>query len=166
MKRVVVGVLLCLAVAAGPAAQSQLKYGVTVTTSDKTVDLTKLKTYSWFNGQPAPNKTIDAQIVAAVDRELKALGMTKADPGPGDALVTYFALRRTDSDMKSKPDAQGGRALIAVGTLSVGLFNPGTKKEIVRLRLDKPIDTDPAQSETMINNAVTEMFAKYPTKKK
>jgi hypothetical protein len=164
MKQVVVGAILCLAVAAGPAAQ--LKYGVTVTTSDKTVDLTKLKTYSWFNGQPAPNKTIDAQIVAAVDRELKALGMTKAEPGPGDALVTYFALRRTDSDIKSKPDAQGGRAQIAVGTLSVGLFNPGTKKEIVRLRLDKPIDTDPAQSETMINNAVTEMFAKYPTKKK
>jgi hypothetical protein len=165
MKRVVVGLLLCLAVAAGPAAQSQLKYGVTVT-ADKTVDFTKLKTYSWFNGQPAPNKTIDAQIVAAVDRELQAVGLNKAASAPGDVLVTYFALRRSDSNMKAKPDAQGGREQIAVGTLSVGLFNPGTKKELLRLRLDKPIDTDPAKSEAMINSAVAELFTKYPTKTK
>lgn len=165
MKRVVVGLLLCLAVAAGPAAQSQLKYGVTVT-ADKTVDFTKLKTYSWFNGQPAPNKTIDAQIVAAVDRELQAVGLSKSASAPGDVLVTYYALRRSDSDMKAKPDAQGGRAQITVGTLSVGLFNPGTKKELLRMRLDKPINPDPAQSETTINSAVAELFTKYPTKTK
>ena len=163
MKRVVVGVLLCLAVAAGPAAQ--IKYGVTVT-ADKTVDFTKLKTYGWFNGQPAPNETVDAQIVAAVDRELKAVGLTKSASGPGDVLVTYFALRRSDSDIKSKPDAEGGRAQISVGTLSVGLFNPGTKKELLRMRLDKPIDTDPAKAEDTINSAVAELFTKYPTKTK
>lgn len=161
MKRVLVGMLFSLAVAA-PAAQ--MKYGVT-TTADKNVDFTKFKSYTWSVGQPNPTKSIDAQVVAAVDRELKALGMSKAEPGPGDVLVSYYAFRRTDVGMKPKSDT-GTPPQIAVGTLSVVLLDPKSKKELLRMRLDKPIDTDPAQAEAVINTAVAELFAKYPTRKK
>ena len=115
MKRVLVGMLFSLVVAAVPAAQ--MKYGVTAK-ADKNVDFTKFKSYSWSVGQPNPTKSIDALIVAAVDRELKALGLSKAEPGPGDVLVSYYAFRRTDVGAKPKSDT-GVPAQTAVGTLSV-----------------------------------------------
>ena len=161
MNRVLVGMLFSLAVATAPAAQ--MKYGVTAT-SDKNVDFTKFKSYSWSVGQPNPTKSINAQIIAAVDRELKALGLTKAEPGPGDVLVSYYAFRRTDVGMKPKSDT-GAPAQTAVGTLSVVMLDPKSKKELLRMRLDKPIDTDPAQAEAVINTAVAELFEKYPTRK-
>jgi hypothetical protein len=34
------------------------------------------------------------------------------------------------------------------------------------MRLDKPIDTDPAQAGAIIDKAVAEMFQKYPTRAK
>ena len=98
------------------------------------------------------------------DRELKALGLSKAEPGPGDVLVSYYALRRTDVGMKPKSET-GAPAQTAVGTLSVVLLDPKSKKELLQMRLDKPIDTDPAQAEAVINTAVTELFEKYPTRK-
>ena len=125
MKRVLVGMLFSLAVAAAPAAQ--MKYGVTAK-ADKNVDFTKLKSYSWSVGQPNPTKSIDALIVAAVDCELKALGLSKAEPGPGDVLVSYYAFRRTDVGMKPKSET-GAPAQTAVGTLSVVLLDPKSKKE-------------------------------------
>ena len=71
--------------------------------------LAKAKTYSWTASQPSHIKTIDAQIVAAVDRELSALGFTKAESGKGDVLATYASVSRTDVDLKSKgKDGQAG----------------------------------------------------------
>jgi hypothetical protein len=82
MKRFTVAIGLCAVIAAAPAAQMP-KYGVTVTV-DKQVDFAKFKTYAWTAGQPSADKQIDARVVAAVDRELEALGMTKATSGPRD----------------------------------------------------------------------------------
>ena len=155
-------VLFAVAVA---GTSGQIKYGVTVK-AEKGVDFSKFKTYSWSNGQPSPNKTVDAQIVAAVDRELKGVGLTKPASGPADVVVMYYSLRRTDDDVKAKPDASGARPQFAVGTLAVALFDPSKKKQLLHMRLDKPIDTDLAQSEAIIDKAVAEMFAKYPTRTK
>ena len=163
MKLSIAALVLSAVAVAGTSAQ--IKYGVTVK-AEKGVDFSKFKTYSWSNGQPAPNKTIDAQIIAAVDRELKGVGLTKAASGPADVVVMYYSLRRTDVDVKAKPDASGARPQFAVGTLAVALFDPSKKKQLLHMRLDKPIDTDPAQSEAIIDKAVAEMFAKYPTRAK
>jgi hypothetical protein len=162
MKRLIVGALLCATVAAAPAAQMP-KYGATVTVS-KNVDAAKFKTYAWTKGGPSAVKTIDAQIVAAVDRELKALGMSKAAE-KSDVLVTYYSLKRTDVDLKAD-SANGKLPEYPVGTLLVAMLDPATRKRLVQLRADKPIDTEPAQLEAAINSAVAEMFAKYPTRQK
>jgi hypothetical protein len=156
---------LVLSVIAVAGVTAQLQYGVTVK-AEKGVDFAKIKTYTWSNGQPAPNKTIDAQITAAVDRELQAVGLTKAASGPADVVVMYYSLRRTDVDVKAKPDASGSRPQFAVGTLAVALFDPPKKKQLLHMRLDKPIDADPAKAEDTINKAVAEMFQKYPTRAK
>ncbi len=55
---------------------AQPKYGVTVRTVNRDA-LTKAKTYQWTESQPSPDKSVDALIVAAVDRELAARGLTK-----------------------------------------------------------------------------------------
>src|SRR5512138_3250352 len=106
MKRLLAGTVLIAAFVVSGSAQAP-KYGVTVT-PEKGVDYSKFKTYAWTKGQPANTQAIDAQIVAAVDRELAALGMTKAASNP-DVLVTYYSVSRTDVDVKAKPDATGKR---------------------------------------------------------
>jgi Domain of unknown function (DUF4136) len=148
-----------LAVAAG----QQPKYGVTVAVANVAA-LEKAKTYSWTPSQPSPIKAIDAQIVAAVDRELSALGFTKAPSGKSDVLATYASVSRTDVDLKSKADKQGARREFPVGTLVVDLRDPATRKALFRVRIDKPLDAEPEKLEGAINAAVTAMFEQYPTR--
>jgi hypothetical protein len=95
--------LVCCAVlaAAAIAAAQTPKHGVKVE-SEKGVDYTKFKTYSWTQGQPSPDKTIEGQIVTAVDRELAGLGMTKATLGSGDVLVAYYSVTRTDGTREAR----------------------------------------------------------------
>jgi len=161
MKPWLIGVLICLAVSAA-AAQ---KYGVTVT-ADKNVDFAKFKSYTWKKGQPAPLKSVDEQIVSAVERELQGLGMTKAATGTGDVLVTYASLQRSDVNLKAKKDANGILPQYPVGTLVVDLLDPATQRQLLRLRLDKPLNADPSKLESAINSAVAELFANYPTRQK
>jgi hypothetical protein len=160
--RVFACLLLVLIVA--PLAAQTPKYGVTVV-ADKDTNFTALKTYTWEHGWQAYDKTVHAQITAAVDRELAALGFQKKESGPADVLVTYASLRRVDVDLKSKPtEGNGGRRQYDVGTLVVLLLQPDSRKELYRARADKPIEVDPAQTQGLIDGVVTEMFAKYPTR--
>lgn len=157
--------LTCVLLAAGElVVLGQItKYEVTVKVA-KPAALAKAKTYSWTATQPSPDKTVDAQIVAAVDRELTALGFTKIASGKSDVLATYASLRRTDVDLKSKADTSGSRRQYSVGTLVVDLRDPATRQPLFRVRIDKPIDSEPEKLEAAINAAVTEMFEKYPTR--
>jgi uncharacterized protein DUF4136 len=161
MKRLIVS---CMVVVAAVAVEGQTpKYGITVT-AEKDVDFTKFKTYSWTTGQPSAIKAVDAQIVSAVDRELAGLGMTKATSGPGDIAVSYASLTRTDVDLKAKPDAKGARPGYSVGTLLVVMLEPASRRRVLQLRVDEPIETQPEELAATINRAVADMFAKYPTR--
>ena len=163
MKPSAAAIVVCVSLASGMAAQMP-KYGVTVM-PEKNVDYAAFKTYSWTAGQPSADKTIDAQIVAAVDRELGALGLIKAASGPGDVLATYYSLSRTDVNLKAKPDASGALPRYWVGTLVVGLLEPDSRRRLLRLRIDQPIEVDRSKLEATINDAVAAMFAKYPTRR-
>jgi Domain of unknown function (DUF4136) len=163
MKRLIIGIGLCVAAAVAVSTQGP-KYGVTV--NAEKVDFAKYKTYSWTKGQPSPVKEIDTTITSAVDRELAALGMTKAASGTGDVLIAYYSLSRTDVDVKAKPDASGARPQYSVGTLMVALLEPASRKRVLRLRIDQPIETEPSKMDASINQAVTALFAEYPTRKK
>ena len=153
---------------ASPAAsQGKGKYGVTVT-AEKKVDFGAFRTYKWTKAQPSPDKNIDAQIVAAVDKELAALGMTKETAGgtAADVHVSYFSLTRTDVDLKGKKDAKGLYPQHWVGTLIVTLNDPATSSRLLRMRVDLPIDVQPDQLDAAINHAVSLLFAEYPTRKR
>lgn len=156
---------MCVLLAIVLEAQAP-KYGVVVEIDDKKADFASFKTYAWQRGQASFDKTIDAQIVAAVDAELAKLGMTKGAPGSVDVLVTYASTNRTDVDLKAKPDATGVRPNYAVGTLVVALLNPTTRNRLLRMRVDQPIDAAPDKLEATINSVVVQMFERYPTRQK
>jgi Domain of unknown function (DUF4136) len=158
--RLTLGVVISVAVAAAPAAAQTPKYGVTATV-EKNVDFASLRSYSWTKGQPSPDKSIDSRVIAAVDRELSALGLTQMPSGQGDVLVTYASLSRTDVDLKAKAD-EGRRPESWVGTLVVALLDPATRRRLLRLRVDQPIEIDRETLGATIDSAVTAMFAKYP----
>jgi hypothetical protein len=143
-------------------AQTQ-KFGVTVT-AEKGVDFSKLKTYSWTRGQRSPIKSIDERVVAAVDRELSALGMTKATTGDGDVIVGYGSLTRTGVDLAPKADTKENLSQYAIGTLVVVFTDPASQKRVLRLRTDQPIETSSDKIGPEIDSAVAELFAKYPTR--
>jgi hypothetical protein len=83
--------------------------------------------------------------------------------------VRYGSLRRIDVVADMKADANPPRQQIDVGSLVVVMLDPSTpapgpKKELLRLRVDKPIEIAPEQMVATVNSAVAEMFAKYPTR--
>ena len=157
--------LVVLAASIGAAAAQTTKYGVTVT-PEKNVDYTKFHSYSWRRGQPSADKTIDAQIIAAIDRELATIGMKKIESGPSDVAVAYGSLTRTDVNLKAKPDAKGTLPQYPVGTLVVTMSDPASDRRLLRMRVDLPIDIQPGQLESSINQAVAMMFAEYPTRRR
>lgn len=162
MKRLVIACLALIAFALPVAGQP--KFGVTVT-ADKATDFKKFKTYAWQTGWDAVDKKVHAQIVSAIDREMKALGLELKTTGPADVLVKYAALRRIDVQVSTK--ATGGEAprnQVDVASLQVSMLEPGTGKEVLHARLDKPVDIDPAKMEATINALVAEIFAQYPTR--
>jgi uncharacterized protein DUF4136 len=160
-------VWIAVGAAAAPALAQTPKYGVTVT-ADKSAQFSAFKTYTWEHGWQAYDKTVHADITSAIDHELAAVGLTKQTDGPADLLVTYASLRRIDVDLKSKPtDGNAGRQQYDVGTLVVLLLEPGTRKELFRGRVDQRIEmSSPDRVKPIIDSAIAEMFAKYPTRKK
>jgi hypothetical protein len=158
---VVLAVVACVSVL---GAQKQ-RYGVTVTT-DRKADFSAIKSYSWDSaGYPAMDKAVHQQILDAVDRELKGLGLEKRTTGPSDVVMVYGAQRRTDADTHADAPATN-LPTYAVGTLVVLMREPGTRKEVFRGRVDKPIDLAPDKSKATIDEVVAEIFAKYPTRAK
>jgi uncharacterized protein DUF4136 len=157
--------VVCALIAVALEAQTP-KYGIIVEVEDKKADFASFKTYAWQRGQASFDKTIDSQIVAAVDDELAKLGMTKSASGAVDVLVTYASTNRTDVDLKGKPDAGGVRPKYAVGTLVVALLHPKSRNRLLRMRVDQPIDAAPDKLEATIKSVVAQMFERYPTRQK
>ena len=154
-------VLVSIAITAATAGYTP-KYRVKVQ-ADKRTDFSKLRTYSWMGGHPASIATVDAEIVAAIERELLALGLVAVASG-SDVVVTYASMTRTDVNTKSKPIAKDYRPEYAVGTLVVSLLDPVNLKPLLQLRTDRPVD--PAGLEVTIGDTVAEMFMYFPTRRR
>ena len=157
---ILVFALLCAATA---TATLQTKYGVTAE-SDKKTDFARLKTYAWTGGSGSVDKSVDAQIIAAIDRELGKVGLQKLSSGPSDVLVAYDSVQRTDVDLKAKATREGVLPTYPVGTLVVRLLDPTNRKQLFRARIDTPISIERDKLEPEINAAVAAIFEKFPTK--
>ena len=152
--------LLALSLATATAAAETPDYGVSLKVAKK-AELAKVKTYSWGSSHAAIDKAVDSQIVAAIERELAGLGLTKVTQGSGDALVAYHTVVRRDVDTKKKtaPDEVPG---YLVGVISIEVRAASTKDVVFQVRIDKPLDIDRAQLAPVIDEAVKAMFERYP----
>jgi Domain of unknown function (DUF4136) len=163
--KVVVALLIAFGVVNGAGVHFVPKYGVKVT-RDKHTNFAQLRTYRWTTGWTAFDKDVDQRVVAAVDRELAASGLTQVAGWSSDVLVRYASLVRTDVDLKSKisSDTQLRREY-RVGTLTVFLLEPRTMRELFRARADLPLETEPPRLASQIDSVVAEMFARYRRRK-
>jgi hypothetical protein len=160
MKSVILGMtLLSLACA------SDLKlmtYGLTVNV-DKDTDFSRFKTYAWAQGWSADDEAVDREIVAAIERQLEMLGLTKVAAGRCDVLVSYEALRRSDVDLRSTSDPQThARVERQVGTLAIFLQEPGSGRQLFRARVDVPLESDPTRLQAQVARWVAVAFEQYP----
>ncbi len=167
--------LLCVLALAVPSLvlAQKPKEGVTVALvqQDKAADITKFKTYSWTPGHPALDPEANKAIIADIDAQLEAHGLTKA--ASGDLLVCYHAVQREDVDLSTfddKPPAPGTERKMAqtvrVGTLVVDLKAGATKQLIWRAKAEGAMRNPPAENwPTLLNDAITKLFTLYPAAK-
>jgi len=159
MRLVLVGVLLVAGHAMAAAAQT--KYGVTVRASEP-AELAKAKTYEWASSGASYNKDVHLLIVAAMERELAARGLTQVPPGQGNLVVRYETLGRTDVDVRAKPASDGSLPEQSAGTLDVTLRDRANQRVLFSARMNTPFERDPATIEATVNAATKAIFEKYP----
>jgi hypothetical protein len=162
MKMLAAVTALCAATAVVSSAYSP-KYRSRVSLIDPTTDFSKLKTYAWLQSHMVADSQLDAQIVAAVDQQFSALGMTKTAPASADVVVTYAAYSRTDVRFKAPEVEKDVRPSYAVGTLVVSVLAPKYMKPLLELRADTPVER--ASRAAKVVDTVSEMFKLYPRRR-
>ena len=147
---------------------------------DKTVNFSSYKTYAWAEGMVARNPIVSQMIVAAVESELTARGLTKTDTNP-DMRVAVLAA--TDMDLRGvgpswNPNLNYGgngnpSALVNIttGTLLIDLLDTksdrdvwrGVAKDVLSHAPSGNAAADARRVEKQIKNGIRKMFQKYPT---
>jgi hypothetical protein len=145
----------------GVASAAPAKYGVKVEI-DKKTDFARVRSYTWSTRYSAPDKMVDAHVVAAIERELAAAGVVKQTSGPGDVVVVYDAQRRTDVDLKAKPSPEGTLPTYSVGLLIVRMLDPADGRTLFRAELLRPISADRDALAAEIDADVADIFSRYP----
>jgi hypothetical protein len=149
--------------------------------SDRSVDLTKYRTYAWEPQQGTSNPIIHQLIVDAVDQAMAAKGLRKVE---SDAEMLVVVLAATAHEMQmSYPSWSPGLNSIATGvaatsqtwpvtkgTLIVDISDRTTKNNLWRGTATHTLDNGPTGNtakdakgvEKIIKKAVDKMFKQYP----
>lgn len=175
MNRAALIFLLIVAGAVSVAAQ-KVRVG-----ADPNVDLSRYKTYTWAQGLAGPNALVNAQIVAAVDRELAAKGLQKTDTDPELTLAAWVwtesgahmtnpswapALNSLSTGVAAAPQAW----TVTQGTLVIDISDTKTKNGVWRATATDTLSHSPTgnkaedakHAEKPIKKAVAKMFKKFP----
>jgi hypothetical protein len=155
---------------------------------DKTASFASLKTYTLKDGTKVGQQLIDDRIVAAIDAQLAAKGLTKTESNP-DMFVVYHVAFDKQKDISTFSSGYGGGygpygwgygggwggttsttqvRDILVGTLVIDIADAKKGQVIWRGMGVKEVDTQakPEKRDKSINNAVTKIFKNYPPKQK
>jgi hypothetical protein len=162
------------------ASAAGLLYATVHTDFDKKADFGKYHTYSWI-GVKAGDSLWQNRITSAVDSELSAKGWQKVESG-GDATVSAFG-RTTEKDtLETFYDGFPGWGWRArwwgggmgtatteviperVGNLTVDVFDGPSKQLIFRGVSSETISGKADKNEKKLDEAVKDMFKKFPPK--
>jgi Domain of unknown function (DUF4136) len=179
-------VMLGLAIALTPALAMAQK---TSYDYDKTANFAGFKTYALKDGTKVGQPLIDDRIVAAIEAELAAKGLTKSDSNP-DMFVVYHVAFDKQKDISTFSSgyaggyggygwgygggwAGGGTTNttvrdILIGTLVIDIADAKKGQVAWRGMGVKEVKTDanPEKRDKSINEAVKKIFKNYPPKVK
>jgi hypothetical protein len=140
---------------------------------DRAVSFGTFGTYAWTQGTvPAgANPLMVQRAQSAVESELSAIGLVKADQDP-DVLVAMHAATKEDVSLQAWRYGPGWRYggtgqvdvnRVLVGTLVIDLIDARTKKLVWRGTATDTVSDNPQKNEKKIHKSVEKMFKKYPT---
>jgi len=175
-------VILALAMALTPALAAAQK---TSYDYDKTASFTGFKTYALKDGTKVGQPLIDDRIVAAINAELSARGLTNSESNP-DIFVVYHVAFDKQKDISTFSSGHGGYGPygwgygggwgggststqirdILVGTLVVDVADAKKGQVIWRGTGVKEVDTQakPEKRDKSISTAVNKIFKNFPPK--
>jgi hypothetical protein len=153
---------------------------------DKTANFGSFKTYTHKEGTKVGQPLIDERLVAAIDAQLAAKGLTKDDSNP-DVVVVYHIAFDKQKDISTFSSGYGGGygpygygwgggwgggttttqvRDILIGTLVIDLADAKQNKLAWRGMGVKEVNTqaNPEKRDKSINNAVKKIFKNYPPK--
>ena len=155
---------------------------------EKTADFAAFKTYQFKDGTKVGQPLIDERIVAAIDTELAAKGLTKSESNP-DVFVVYHVAFDKQKDISTFSSGYGGGygpygwgwgggwaggtsttqvRDILIGTLVIDLADAKQNQLAWRGMATKEVSpqANPEKRDKNINNAVKKIFKNYPPKAK
>jgi len=152
---------------------------------DKSANFAAFKTYQQKEGTKVGQPLIDDRIVAAIDTELTAKGLTKsANP---DVFVVYHVAFDKQKDISTFSSGYGGGygpygwgwgggmgttttsvRDILIGTMVIDMADAKKNTVVWRGMGTKEVDTNakPEKRDKSINNAVKKIFKNFPPKVK
>jgi Domain of unknown function (DUF4136) len=148
---------------------------------DKTTNFAVFKTYAMKDGTPVGNSLIDNRIIAAIETELAAKGMTKNETSP-DVTVIYHMAFDKEKDITAWSSGYGYGygwgggwgttdvrvTEILIGTLLIDIADVNKKALVWRGMGVKEVNTQTKaeKRDKNITNAVKKIMKNYPPKPK
>jgi hypothetical protein len=144
--------------------QARSDKGDVESTSAKGKNFAAFRTYTWDKGHEAYDPAAHKLIVAAIDKEMSALGFTRAEAGKADVMIRYHTVVSTFVDFKSLQKApvkaaDGSDKTAQLGTLVVEMVDPA-HKQLWAARTREFVE--PSTLEQSIGPVVARLFQTYP----
>jgi Domain of unknown function (DUF4136) len=151
---------------------------------DKSANFAGFKTYAHKEGTKVGQPLVDDRIVAAIDAQLAAKGLTKAESDP-DVFVVYHIAFDKQKDISTYSSGYGGGygpygwgwgggmgtsttqvRDILIGTLVIDIADAKQSKLAWRGMATKEVKTqaNPEKRDKSINDAMKKIFKNYPPK--
>jgi len=160
---------------------------VKVAVPDKNIDFSKFKTYSWSPIGAVAHPMLAADVVGAIEDQMKAKGLQLVPSNPDLVIKVYGSIDQESTAYSNDPlyNATGGvppfdpslsgpmlvgtwgstTVTIHKGELVVDLLDPAAKKLVWRgIAQDNLAAHDKNKLLDQVNNAITKMFKDYPPK--
>jgi hypothetical protein len=141
---------------------------------DQRANFSAYHTYAWAGGTNPADDLNHARIVAAVDRQLTAKGLSPVDRTKNpDLLAVYrvglhqdLEINGYDNRWMGPPGGPSWARLerVPVGTLAIGIVDAKTRSLVWRGSAsgDLNLNDSPEKWEKKINKAAAKMFKHYP----
>ena len=152
---------------------------------DKAVSFANYKTFMFANKDGARNPFVNQMILAGVERELTARGLTKVE-ADADLRVSYLTaygfnlqVHETSFGYNVNPAYKGlvptgvsGMMAITEGTLLIDLFDNktdrvvfrGTAKDVLERMASSDAAADAKMVSKPVNNSIKKIFKQYPSR--